>query len=118
MHDAATVGGYPLYSSGAGGPQLAHYFGATWEEDGPPTGHRGDSEHTTSAGPDVWGPAPTGRPDGLHRRQTAPPHCPLARAGRTAGAGSEAGAVPRSRIDSYTNLNNESLQLSRLAPGD
>jgi hypothetical protein len=90
----------------------AHYFGATREEDAPPAGHRGDSEHTTGTGADLRGPAPTGRPDGLRRRQTAaPPHRPLARAGR------EAGAAPRARSDSYTNLNNESLPLSRLASG-
>jgi hypothetical protein len=96
----------------------AHYPGATREEDSPPAGHRRDSEHTTAPGPVERGPASTGRPDGLRRRKTAPPHRPLARAGRTAGAGRDAEAVPRSRIDSYTNLNNESLPLSRLAPGD
>jgi hypothetical protein len=39
----------------------AHFSGAMREEDGPPAGHSGDPEHTTGAGPDLRGPAPTGR---------------------------------------------------------
>jgi hypothetical protein len=39
----------------------ALYSGAMREEDGPPAGHRGDPEHATGAGPDLRGPAPTGR---------------------------------------------------------
>jgi hypothetical protein len=38
--------------------------------------------------------------------------------GRTAGAGREAGPAPQSQIEFYTSLNNKSLPLSRLAPGD
>jgi hypothetical protein len=82
-------------SSVAGGPQLEPTpLQATREEDGPSVGPRGKSEYTTVAGPTLRGPAPTRRPDGLRRRQRAPQHLPLARAGRTALRGPRCGSGP------------------------
>jgi hypothetical protein len=120
MHDTAAAGGG--LARGRRPAAGALKSGATREEDGPPAGQHGDSEYITGAGPDLRGPAQTGRLDGLRqgRRQTTRAHRPPARAGRTAGAGRDAGADPRSRNDSYgyTSLYNESQPLGRPAPGD
>jgi hypothetical protein len=121
MHDAGPAGGYPLDSSAAGGPQLEP---TTPRPRGRPgrTARRQDTVGTRST-PLAPGPfyGALRRQDDqreLRQLQAATPQLPLARVGRTAGAGREAGAAPRSRIDSYTSLNNESLPLSRLAPND
>ena len=86
MHDTAAAGGYPLDSSGAGGPQL--------EITAPgPCGRRS--------------PAPSGRAkdertDGQRRSRTVTSHRPPACASLAAGASRNAEAAPRPRIDSYT----------------
>jgi hypothetical protein len=68
-----------------------HNSGAMREEDGPPAGHRGDPAHNPGAGPDLRGPAPTGRTkddrtdcgeDGRRHRTARP----LTRAARPARA--------------------------------
>jgi hypothetical protein len=92
----AAAGGYTLDSSGAGGPQLEPTpLRATREEDGPPAGPRGDSDHTAVAVPTPGPPYGARRLRGAGDRTDyavdRPPHLPLARAVRTARRGPRLG---------------------------